>query len=236
MLGAAWAAPLELDGPDQVAVGERFDVSVEGLSIPLSAFATKGAPPQIEWRALCGDVAIRPRLEMRTEVIAGKVAWVGSPYATVTAQSPGKIAIVLMCVDAGGVGQLAALEVAVGPFPEPDPQPDPDPAPQPHPEPGKRWLLLIEESSQRHLHPGLADLITSPTLRAYAREQGHQVRFWDKDLARAANAPPDALPWFSRAGADLPRVFVLTEQGNILYEGPPPAAADAVPFLKKYGG
>ena len=119
LLGQAMA--VELDGPEQVEPGERFDVSVEGLTIPLTAFA-KAAPPQMEWRVLCGEATIRPRLELRVDMVNGKPIWAASPYATVTASKPGAIAVVLFVVQ-DGVGYLASLEVRVGPFPDPDPDP-----------------------------------------------------------------------------------------------------------------
>jgi hypothetical protein len=218
------ASAVELDGPTEVEVGQRFDVSVEGLTIPLTAFA-KSAPPQMEWRVLCGEATIRPRLELRVDMVNGKPVWAASPYATVTASEPGAIAVVLFAVQ-DGVGHLAALEVAVGPFPHP----------QPTPEPGKRWVILIEETSERHLYPEVAALLVHSQFQRYLDANGHHLRAWDRDLAQADNAPLDAKGWIARAGDNLPRLFIASETGAILYEGPPPDASKAVALLQQHGG
>ena len=226
LLGQTMA--VELDGPEQVEPGERFDVSAEGLTIPLTAFA-KAAPPQMEWRVLCGEATIRPRLELRVDMVDGKPIWAASPYATVTASKPGAIAVVLFVVQ-DGVGYLASLEVRVGPFPDPDPDPTPEP------EPGKRWVILIEETSERHLHPAVASLLVDSRFQHYLTANGHRLRAWDRDLAQADNAPLNAKGWIARAGDNLPRLFITSETGRILYEGPPPTASEAVEFLKQHGG
>jgi len=228
----ALAQQLKLLGPKEASLNVPFEVSVEGLALPLSTF--QSAPPQITWLVLCGEAQVKQRLELLVTMQDGKPVWSAAPYVTVTALKPARLAVVLTVDTAGGFARQASLEVTCGPFP--DPKPDPKPDPDPNPQPGKRWIILIEETAERQKHPGLSELISSPTWRAYLKNKGHELRVWDKQLARAGRAPRDAASWFSRAGDKQPVLFIADEAGKALYEGPPPDVKDAVQLVQKYGG
>jgi len=212
---AAAGQELKLVGPKEADVNRPFEVSVEGLLLPLSAFQT--SPPQITWLTLGADAQVRQRMELVVSMVGGKPVWMASPYVTVTAGKAEKLYVVLTVDRAGEFAQQASLEVTCGP-------------PTPPPSPGKRWVILIEESSERTA--AMAWVMTSSIIRDYLVSKGHAWRAWDKD-----HVPADGVPYFRACEGKTPILFIVTAGGSILYRGPPPLDPESfVALVKQYGG
>lgn len=96
----------------------------------------------------------------------------------------------------------------------------------------KAWAL-IEESSQAWPTRGkdLADAI------AWSKANGVSHRVADKDVKDATGKPPaDLAPYLKRAeGRTLPQVFLVAEDGKVLFEGDCPKGG-LVDLLKKHKG
>lgn len=222
----AVAQDLKLVGPEQAELNRPFEISVEGLALPLSTF--QSSPPQITWLVLGGEAQVRQRMELTVSMQDGKPVWSASPYVSVTPAKAGACYVVFTYDPAGKFAQQTSLEVTIGPFP--DPGPDPEPDPKPDPTPGKRWVILIEESSERT--PQLAWVMTSSISRDYLAKQGHEWRAWDRD-----HVPEDGAPYLRLADGKAPTLFIVTAGGSILYRGPPPADPESlVALVKKHGG
>jgi hypothetical protein len=204
---------IKLIGPKEAKVAVPFEVSVEGLALPLSTFET--APPQITWLVLGGECQVKQRLELVLGMVDGKPVWSAAPYVVVTPTKAAEAVYVILTVDrAGGFAQQASLGVALGPPPDPPP--------------GKRWVLLIEESSERT--PELAALRTAIERNPPFKTPG-QFRMIDKDLAPGAYAQ-----WVARAKS-LPYLFVVDSLGGVAFEGPCPVdVATFTEVVKKAGG
>lgn len=232
-----WGADpgFKLVGPKEADLGRPFEVSVEGFQLPLSTFQQQ--PPQITWLVLGGEAQVKQRVELVVSMESGKPIWSASPYVSVTPSKAAKVYVVLTVDLAGKFAQQASLEVTCGPFPDPGPDPKPDPNPKPDPTPpGPRWVMMVEESSQRT--PGLAAVISSESLRQYVSSKGHHWRVWDKDLAKDQTAPAEIAPWLNRAaGKQLPWLMISDDAGRVLWEGPCPADPISVQqLIVKHGG
>lgn len=227
---------ITLHGPDKVAVGERFEVDVEGLQILLSDFQGK-SPPQFEWKAMpTGSILLRSHLELKVVVdTKGKRQWVVVPYASLQAANKGNLALVLMLVQKG-VGELASYEVVVGgENPNPDPPPPPPPPPPPEDEP---WgALLLYETGQPS--PELAELLTSKTVREFSKSNGLEFLALDKDAKGHDGKPvPILQDWgetiTGKDGPGVPGMVLIGKQGTTLWVGKPPRAKDYVALVQKY--
>lgn len=103
---------------------------------------------------------------------------------------------------------------------------DPPPFP-PTPVPGKRTITIIEESQDRTVEQ--AKVMTSPKLRSYLKDKGHQFKILDVSQI----APPDNVP----PQNSLPRIVIDDGSGKLLFRGSLPATDDAViTLIQKHGG
>ena len=111
------------------------------------------------------------------------------------------------------------------PDPTPDPQPEPDPQPDPpDPEPGPapilaKWLVFLEEQSERANNPQQTAVITSLALRESLIDRGIKVRVYDDDQ-------PAAQPFAKVAGTDRPAMILIEDSKNFrVFDVPDSVAA-----------
>ena len=222
-------ADMKLVGPDQVEVGQTFEVSVEGLALDLSIFADGNAPPQVEWKIVPGNGSIRARMEVIIvmDETTHKPKWVVSPYATVALTEPGKVGIVLMVVR-GGVGTLLVHEVTVGPFPDPVPPPPPPP-----PDDELYGIVIIEETSQRT--PELAAVLTNPAISSFFEKSGLTWFIRDQHIVDENGKSPVEFALYIEAAKKLgmPCLFVMGKNSTTFYEGKVPKTPTAFIELGK---
>lgn len=198
---ALWAG--EIDGPEQVDPYKLIDCKVSG-----------------NWEAAIWEIEGPHSADMRTSENGMVVTWVAPP---------GKYTVrcVLVHFEQKRLAQ-EKLNVTIG---DPSPNPPPPPPPPPPPEPGKRWVILIEESSERttELASVLAD--QNNLWRNYLKSSGHRFRAWDKDVV-----PADGRRWLLEC-EKIPTLFIADENGTILYEGDPPKTSQGMlDLIKEHGG
>jgi hypothetical protein len=125
-----------------------------------------------------------------------------------------------------------------GPQPSPDPNPQPDPTPNPIPPVpvGKLWTVIVEESGQ--LTPAQGRIAASKSVADWIQSHGHH-KAWviDKDVLNENDQTPASLREYIARSKSLPYLFLVSETGTIVHEGPLPESETAVlELLKKYGG
>ena len=129
--------------------------------------------------------------------------------------------------------------IVEGPQPNPTPNPNPNPAPNPVPPPvpvGKLWTVIVEESGQ--ITPAQGRIVTSKTVADWIASKGHH-KTWviDKDAADENDRPPASLKEYVARAKSPPYLFLVSEAGTVIHEGPLPESEAAVfELLKKYGG
>lgn len=128
-----------------------------------------------------------------------------------------------------------------GPSPGPAPGPSPGPTPVPPPAPPapltKLHLLLVEETADAAA--GRGKYLSDPALRARVKAKGHNLRVIDKDVTDASGKPPrDLAPYLERArGKGFPQLYLVNQDGRVLYEGAlPPTPEELLKLLDKIGG
>lgn len=228
MVVATAQAEIRLVGPDQVEVGQAFEVSVEGLHLDLSIFMEGGIPPQVEWRDVPKGGSIRSRMEVLIVVDekTKKPKWVVSPYATVMLTKPGKVGIVLMVVREG-VGTLLVHEVTVSPFPDPPPPPPPDDEPC--------GIVIIEESHHRTTE--LAEILASEEISSFLMKSGLSWFVRDQDVIdETGKTPTELVPYTDMAKKlGIPCLFIMGKKGTTFYEGEVPKTSAAfIELVKQY--
>lgn len=174
----------------------------------------------------CGPTVLHIWAEPGEHSIAFRAIWLNTkPFTFVDGE--GNSRTITEFLGFGQIDEQATFRVLGAPQPDPDPEPEPDPTPPP---PGPRWLIWVEESSERTAEQ--AAVIRSRTLQTYLGQHKHTMLVVDKDQRRA-----DLNPYIDRAGDELPRVFVVAAEGKVLHEGSvPKTAAAAVELLKEHGG
>ncbi|MEM1224591.1 MAG: hypothetical protein AAGJ40_02780 [Planctomycetota bacterium] len=110
-----------------------------------------------------------------------------------------------------------------GPRPEPRPDPEPEPDPQPDPEPNPnppilaKWVIWVEEQSERSSHPDEVAVMMDPGLRESMEDRGLKVRVYDKDLSLGKK--------YANIAEDLPAMF-LVESADEYRSFPAPKTKD----------
>ena len=134
------------------------------------------------------------------------------------------------------------LQYDGSPFPSPNPTPDPKPEPKPEPKPdpppppiGKLWPIIIYES--KDITPAQSKVITSKAVADFVQTKNHH-KFWivDKDAVDEKNQPPASIKEYTKRATTLPFMFLVSEGGVIVFEGPLPDEAGVLELLKKFGG
>lgn len=165
------------------------------------------------------------------------------------AASDGSLILGLTWIDAGRA-QLAfyalPLKYDGAPFPVPTPTPTPIPPPVPPvppvpPDPppvpvGKLWTVIIHESS--NLTPAQSKIATSKAVADWIQSKGHH-KAWivDKDVTNELNESPPSIKEYVGRAKSLPFLFLVSETGTVVSEGPlPDSEAAVIDLLKKYGG
>jgi hypothetical protein len=121
--------------------------------------------------------------------------------------------------------------------PDPGPSPTPNPAPDPVPPvpTGKLWTVMVEESSQ--LTPAQGRVVTSKAVADWIAAGGHH-RAWviDKDTVDENDRQPASLREYIARAKSLPYLFLVSESGIVVHEGPLPDSDTAfLELLKRYG-
>lgn len=211
-------AEVTIEGPDEVAAGERFDVDVSGLVVPIRDLE-EDSGPLFRWAVVPASAAM---LRDRMEIQRSGDGWVVVPYCTVTPKATGKCGIVLAVVldtaakkTRGRELMVLVHDVTVGPV---APTPNPTPEPTPPPDEGVWGALILYESSQKT--EDLAKLQTSTQAREWMKKNGLPFYIYDKDLK--IPIVEDYLPVVAKLGDKLPCLLVIGEEGSILSHGPPP--------------
>jgi len=220
----AASSTLAITGPtDPIEVGEEVYLRIEGLTLAevvaaqdaklfdLTAFPLRGLKikASYDWMFRTLDLEFR-------------------------AKNPGGYIVKLHLVRDGKL-EIAAIEVEVGgdspepPGPDP-PTPDPDP---PIPTPGpldEMWVIVVEESSDRTT--GQAQVLFTYSLANWLSQNGHHFRLVDQDQPAT-----DLSTWIAQAEQhDLPRLFLVGEDGEAVHEGPlPETIAEMMALVKKWG-
>lgn len=199
-----WSLPIfagDIVGPEKVDPYKLIDCSVTG-----------------NWEAAIWEIEGPYTADMRTSQNGMVVTWVAPPGRYT-------VRCVLVHFELKKLAQ-EKLVVTIG-----VPEPDPNPIPPPPPVPGKRWVIIIEESSQRS--PQFASVLVDAqnVWRPYVESKGHKFRLWDKDFV-----PPDGASWLLEC-EKVPTMFIADEKGTILFEGTTPnSAAEMLALIKEYGG
>jgi hypothetical protein len=119
--------------------------------------------------------------------------------------------------------------------PQPSPAPDPSPVPPPTPV-GKMWTVIVEESGQ--LTPAQGKVVASKAAADWIESKGHH-KAWviDKDALDENGQQPASLKQYVGRAKSLPFLFLVSETGTVLHEGPlPETEAALIELLKKHGG
>lgn len=143
--------------------------------------------------------------------------------------------------DLEGVSTTITVDYIPAPAPVPvPPAPTPTPPVPPTPAPvvaGKRFIVIVEETGDAV--PARGVMLANAALAARIKDKGHLWRCVDKDNKTASgNAPADLAPYIDRAKATkVPRLFIVAETGDVVFEGDPPAdPAKFLDVLTKAGG
>jgi hypothetical protein len=222
-----------------------------------AVFGLVGAALPAEWVGDDGQPALKieqkgSRLLLVPDVPAG---WTHSErYITSTS---GKTWLLVIADDGKGKPDGESYHLfryiltLPGPTPAPEPDVNPEPKPQPKPEPKPEpprplppapveklgWCIVIEESADRVLNPKVVGVYADKGLRDTLKAAGVQWRLADKDAVdETGNPSPDVQTWARRA-TKLPALFLVSESGRVMFEGPCPDTVDGFrAVLKDKGG
>ena len=215
LLLALPAAGLEIEGPDEVAVGARpVRLTIEGVTVQ---DLVQGQ----------GRLEYFPRAG--AEIWDG-ATWTGAPYALAFFDRPGEYIIQVMLVKDG---QLLYAEHIITANGDPGPDPKPDPDPPPPPVQGIRVVIVEDANRRSHLPYEQTQTMSLPDLRELVDE----FYVVDSGVVDQHGAVPAALAPAIEAtqGETLPVMVLLdTGSGAVVWQGavPPPAAAREL--LRKY--
>lgn len=218
LLTASVAVPgafaVEIDGPDEVAVGTRpVRLTIEGVTVQ-------------ELIAGQGRLEFFPRRGI--EVWDG-ATWQGLPYILAFFDEPGEYILQVMLVRDGTLVYAEKVVTAKG-EPHPDPKPDPDPPP-----PAERVRVVIVEDANRRSQVPYEQVQTMslPDIRQLA--DGFLVV--DSGVVdQHGNRPASLVPALdAAAGQTLPWMVLLdADSGAVAWQGDVPAPAEARELLRKY--
>lgn len=207
------------------------EVKIEGsLAAPEYKVLRLRATGDVKDAALLWDVSDEDVLDC--EEVGDRLLLTGPPGTYKV-----KLRVVRM-IAGKAIVETARVTIVLGvprPQPRPDP-PKPDP-PRPTPAGGPLWVILVEETAEASATRG--KLLGDVALAKRIKDKGHHWRVVDQDAKnRDGNPPADLKPWIERAKkAGLPRLFLVTEKGRIVDEGPAPKTAkELVDLLEKAGG
>lgn len=189
-------------------------------------------------------------LRIRGRFVGGKGVetrtFQGPTVIVVEAQGTGRAELIV--VKAGAKSETdvfrQVLDVAGGP-PEPKPPEPPGPKPPEPPVPPKPpaqqrlWLIVIEETGEATKGRGV--FFADAALHQRIKDKGHRFRVVDKDVKDAGGqTPADVRPYVEHArssSAKLPRLYLVTTAGDVLFAGDVPSTPAAlVALLEKHGG
>ena len=162
-------------------------------------------------------------------VVSARLLWVGSAGWPEVAYFPIPLAV-----------EWSGAMPGPSPTPTPVPPPIPPPTPEPEPEPepvAPLWgALIIEETGQRT--PEQAATLLSRELALYFVTTKLAYRIEDQDAEGPdGTTPADLVPYIELAkkAGNLPRVFILSTDGTIVFQGYLPATSSAfVALMRQY--
>jgi hypothetical protein len=149
---------------------------------------------------------------------------------------PGTFYFALVAASGEKIAVAKHTLVVEGLRPNPDPAPDPQPNPIPPVPAGKMWTVIVEESGQ--ITPAQGKIVASKAVADYLRAKGHP-NAWiiDKDVLDENDRQPPSLAEYLARAKSLPYLFLVSETGTVLHEGPLPESEPALlELLKKHGG
>jgi hypothetical protein len=210
------------------------------------AGAARGAPPDLKLQGPEQPPAAGRLAVVSAATTGRQVAWVLPDGVDSAADTTGRtVALVFPTPGTYRIVAITSLNdelakaeltirVAGGPGPVP-PAPQPDPKPKPG---AKLWgVVVVEETADASATRAafFLDAALSQHLRAnHLKWRVADIHTTDKD----GQPPKDLAPYLARAkGQTLPRVYAVTETGEMVFEGAVPATAgELVSLLKKLGG
>ena len=114
------------------------------------------------------------------------------------------------------------------------------PPPEPGPLPPKvKMLFLVAVEESREAKADRARWLTYKPLHDYMRNRGYKARIVDKDVKNAnGQTPEDLAPYLLAAqGNPLPYLFLVTQDGDVLYRGGLPSSpAQLLALMQKVDG
>jgi hypothetical protein len=209
LLMAADADPVaKITGPEKAAVGFPVLLQTEG-----------SVGKAMKWIAFPNDPSV---------VFLSVVTEDGQRVGLFVSPKPGTFYFAL--VAASGEKIAVAKHTLIIEGPQPEPKPDPVPVPV-----GKMWTVIVEESGQ--LTPAQGRIVTSKSVADWIQSKGHH-KAWviDKDALDENDKQPASLKEYIARAKSLPFLFLVSESGTVLFEGPLPESEAAVlQLMKKYG-
>lgn len=159
--------------------------------------------------------------------------------------SPGTAFVVVTSTKGGKLQPLFVVKVTItgrvpqshAATPDPGPKPDPpklDPAPIPV---AKLYVVVVEETKQAA--NDRRECFNDAELQAYMGIKGHRLRVVDQDVKDEASKTPEDVKRFieDKYNRDLPRLYIVDENGKTLRAGPMTRTPSAlISLLKQYGG
>ncbi len=218
LIGAVMASGAEIVGPTEpVEVRRPVWLEIDGLAEGDSAMFLPSAELTVDGRRMqpnCGLFwATTPGRYTITAVITSvEIDWDERRFRIVTVP----------------IQHTVVVEGEHSPDPpEPGPDPEPDPAPD---KLAEMWVIVIEESRDRTAEQ--AQILLDLSLRNWLEENGHHFRLVDQDQPAS-----DLTAWIARTEEhDLPRCFLVGEDGESVFEGPlPESKAAFLKLVKKWG-
>jgi hypothetical protein len=203
---------IELKGPTgAVAPGQLLTVEVDGLTLDQAKKSTTFFYPR-------NGVTFSPAC-----------TWDGKPMLFFSAATEGQYVVAICSSNPDGSIAKVESEIRVGANP-----PLPPPGPSPVVADQKLWIVIVENTLARDPNREAAETI----LQQFANQkQDGRYRRLDHNAKDQAGAVPTGIaPYLSRA-ADGDKLFVVGDDGKILFEGPIPGTPDAAKTLVgQYGG
>ena len=117
---------------------------------------------------------------------------------------------------------------------EPNPHPFPNPDPIPPTPSGPRWVIFVEEKSDRSKFPYMTTILENEELLTHLKDNQHQFRAMDKDQKAEWFLPFKDL--VQKKKIVLPAIVITdSETGKVLFVGACPKTPGAVLNLVKKG-
>lgn len=235
LASSAWAEPpkLAITGPTNVIPGSAVFLQLETDAVAVDWIVF---PPSAQGNFV--PLTLYQGMTPDGKPILKYAAFFSSP-------TPGTYTFAAVGCKQDQLGKAVHTLVNGTPNPNPNPEPEPNPNPQPPPTPGKRFVLVLAESSTRTAEQAVA----INGLTSYLTSKKHQWRVSDPDLkdSKTGKTPTWLASYLAKVQAakvPLPALIVSapstasSDDGNtVLAIVPlPPTATEAIAVVNKFGG